>query len=118
MLSDKIVVQNSGIAGRGTFARERIAAGEVTWRASPTTRIVTRDEIVAMSAAERERFYEHAWQFATDKVCAARFDIYIYERFACLTCRRPTESQFYFDDPEVDTSLLMNHSCDPNSWFR
>lgn len=63
----------------------------MTWRASASTRVVTRGEIDAMNESERAAFFEHAWQFAPDK--------------------------FYVDDPDVDTSLLMNHSCDPNTWF-
>lgn len=67
MLSLKVFVKDSKIEGRGLYARERIVAGEVTWNADPKTKVVTRDEVDQWSEDEKNKFMEHAWQFASDK---------------------------------------------------
>ncbi len=95
MLHPDIVVGVSAINGRGLIARAEIPAGAVIWRRDLQTdaalSIVTRAERDALPLEERARFHTYAWQIDADRWCHG--------------------------SPELDTSLLMNHSCDPNAWF-
>lgn len=96
MLHTCILVGISRINGRGLLAIAPIRAGETTWwhdpaAPAPDGATVTRAELARLSSQEREAFHIHAWQIGPDTWCA--------------------------DSPEADPSLLMNHSCDPNTWF-
>ncbi len=96
MLHPYIAAGVSRINGLGLLAIAPIRAGETTWwhdpaAPAPNGAIVTRAERARMSRHERDAFHTHAWQIGPDAWCAA--------------------------SPEADPSLLMNHSCDPNTWF-
>lgn len=96
MLHPYIAVGISRINGRGLLATAPILASETTWwhdpaALAPNGAIVTRAELARMSSHEREAFHIHAWQIGPDTWCAGL--------------------------PDADPSLLMNHSCDPNTWF-
>ena len=96
MLHTHIAVGVSRINGCGLLATAPIRAGAITWRHDPAALardgvIVTRAELARMSDSERTEFHTHAWQLGPNMWCAG--------------------------SPDADPSLLMNHSCDPNTWF-
>ncbi len=96
MLHIYIAVGVSRINGCGLLATEPIRAGETTWwhdpaALAPSGAVVTRAQLARMSDRERVEFHTRAWQLGPDLWCAG--------------------------SPDADPSLLMNHSCDPNTWF-
>jgi SET domain-containing protein len=92
MLHKNIAVGQSQIGGAGLFATRLIRSGErIWWENDLSHKLVDWSDIMKMPPREREEFIEHAWQF--------------------------DETRWVADDPKSDTSLLMNHSCDPNAWF-
>ncbi len=87
--SPKVEVRDGALAGRGVFATEPIAAGEVV--AVKVGHIVDREEVVRLTAE------------IGDQALQIDDDIYLSPRTA---------------DEVVQTAILINHSCDANVGFR
>lgn len=93
MLHPHIEVRGSSIEGRGLFAKAAIQRGETLWRKEQNERYFTRSEIDALSADERERFFNYSYQVGPDA---------------------------FYGTPQgeaLDDADYMNHSCEPNTWF-
>lgn len=93
MLHQAIIVQDSGIQGKGLFATEEIKAGEVTWQKDPDEARYHIDVIKRWPKEKQEKFFRHAYQVGGE----------------------------WYHGPETgivtDPADYMNHSCDPNTWF-
>lgn len=93
MLNSSIIVQPSGISGKGLFAQALIRAGEVVWRQDPHEEIYSLEVIRSWPAEIQRKFWHYASQ-----VDDGRF-------------RGPKSGT------AEDPAEYMNHSCDPNTWF-
>ena len=95
MLHKNIEASPSPLGARGLRATGFIGAGEVTWRAEPEwdgggTRYSIQ-EISSWPEKRQAEFYVHSYQ--------------------------ASDTEWIGGNEEDDISLLMNHSCDPNTWF-
>lgn len=93
MLHPHIEVRGSDIEGRGLFAREPIAQGELVWRKEADEKYFTQAEIDAFTPEQKRNFYNYCYQVGPD---------------------------LFYGTPEGragDDADYMNHSCDPNTWF-
>lgn len=95
MLHKNINASSSPLGGRGLRAVATIPKGEVTWRAEPEwDGGGARYSIAEISSWPEERqaaFYLHSYQVS--------------------------DTEWIGGNEDDDISLLMNHSCDPNTWF-
>ena len=92
MLHEAITVGVSAINGRGLFAAASIPVGALIWRETKVTPTFSRAEIESWDLQQQARFLEHAYQVGADRWMG------------------------YLDFND-DIEMLMNHSCDPNTWF-
>lgn len=92
MLHPKIEVRGSTISGQGLFATVQIPQGEEIWRETEVTPTYSATEIGSWPEAEQKIFLEHAYQVGAG---------------VWMGYRGTSE----------DLAMLMNHSCDPNTWF-
>lgn len=93
MLSQKIIAKNSTIEGSGLFAIEDIEEGEFIWKSDHNEEIWPIEVVEKWSPEKQERFYRYAYQVDSDHYAG------------------------YESGVSEDEGDLMNHSCDPNTWF-
>ena len=94
MLHAAIEVRSKGDRMQGLFASRPIAAGEVIWAEDPDDPRYHRREIATWSRDEQTFFLRWSYQVDDDWFAGPR------------------------RQDEVDDSDYMNHSCDPNCWWR
>lgn len=93
VLSSKIEVRASGIAGHGLYAKERIAKGETIWTPDEDEQSrywFTMDQIKTWPEDEQKHFFNNAYLVAPNTYSGVRFGV------------------------ESDKGEFMNHSCSPN----
>jgi len=93
MLHPSMELRTSRIAGTGLFATNAIEEGELIWRDDPDEPRFSVREIRSWPPGKRLRFYRYAYQVDD-------------EWYAGCEEGRP-----------YDPTYVMNHSCDPTTWF-
>ncbi len=93
-LNKKIFVEKSVLGGKGLFAKNNIYKGEIIHTVISEYPKVYIKNLAKWPIDKREMFLHFAFQGGND---------------------------FYYGDPNLflaDDSFFMNHSCDPNCWFK
>jgi SET domain-containing protein len=93
MLHSSTVVRASTISGLGLFAATDIDEGEVIWRDEPGEPRFSIDEIQRWPTDRQRRFHRYSYQVNEHWYAGSE------------------------NGTPFDASYLMNHSCDPNTWF-
>lgn len=104
-LSSKIcLARSSKRGGRGLFAKERIAKGEVVWRDASHSKTYTIAEVMAFPEEARRVFLHFSY-------CAGEGVLRSFKELDDV----PVES--WPSLQPTDDSAYMNHSCDPTAWY-
>ena len=84
------LTETNTMHGKGLKTTKRILRGEVVWQLDPNLPTYTLSEINSLPKEDQKNFYTYSYQCSEDR--------------------------FILADPGIDR--YMNHSCEPNTWFK